>query len=185
MSDKHKRKITEPLTEDEIDTMFSNFQNVLKEMPAKQQHILSEWFGVWAKYISFEDTFDSKRLIYYKRGDIVLAHFGYNVGSELGGKHYAVVVENDNNKSNNTVVVVPISSISSEREKPLHPSEVYLGAIIPDSETESYAMPLQIRPISKLRIIKPKFKQDEIGIISNDKLTEIDNKIIELFTKKH
>lgn len=106
--------------------MFVDMKDVVKHMPYKQQHILREWFGVWEQYISFENTFDPKKLVYYKRGDIVLADFGYNVGSELGGKHYAIVIENDNSKANNTVVVIPISSIDPNRTKPLHKSEVYL-----------------------------------------------------------
>lgn len=183
MSDKHKRNITENLTDDEIDLMFLDFKNNIHNLPPKQ-HILKEWFGVWGKYISFEYTFDPKRLVYYKRGDVVLAHFGYNIGSELGGVHYAIVVENNNNKSNNTVVVVPISSIADNREKPLHSSEVYLGEIIPNSGIKSYAMPMQIRAISKLRIIKPKTSQDNKITVSGERLTQIDDKIIKLYTKK-
>ena len=120
----------------------------------------------------------------YKRGDIVFAHFGYNIGSELGGKHYAVVVENDNNNASKTVVVVPISSIDNNREKPLHSSEVYLGEVIPGSKVKSYAMPMQIRAISKLRIIKSKTlkKYGKIAITSKQ-LSEIDKKIINLYTK--
>jgi len=181
---KHKRKIDGPLEIYQLQEMFVDMKDVVKHMPYKQQHILREWFGVWEQYISFENTFDPKKLVYYKRGDIVLADFGYNVGSELGGKHYAIVIENDNSKANNTVVVIPISSIDPNRTKPLHKSEVYLGKIIPNSPVESYAMPLQIRPISKLRIIKPKTKNDKSLKIKKELLDDIDKKIIELFTKK-
>jgi mRNA interferase MazF len=184
MYSKHKDKNFNELTDAEIDSMFSNFRNKFKDLHPKQQNILRDWFGIWGQYISFEYTFDPKKNGYYKRGDIVFAHFGYNIGSELGGKHYAVVVENDNNNASKTVVVVPISSIDNNREKPLHSSEVYLGEVIPGSKVKSYAMPMQIRAISKLRIIKSKTlkKYGKIAITSKQ-LSEIDKKIINLYTK--
>ena len=113
-----------------------------------------------------------------------MANFGFNVGSELGGAHYAVVVENNNNNASNTLVVVPLSSLADGKtESDLHKSEVYLGKILPGSDKLSYAMPLQIRAISKLRIIKPKTKNDGQYRINGSQLQMIDNKVMELFTK--
>lgn len=185
MGEKHKRSFSDELTDDEIGSVSDNIKSVLKSLPLKQQRILKEWLDVWCKYIGFEKTFDPKKLRYYKRGEIVLAHFGFNVGSELGGTHYAVVVENNNNLSNNTVTVVPISSMADDKKiENLHHSEVFLGEVIPDSNKKSYAMPLQIRAISKIRIIKPKKSKDGVYKVSSEQLTEIDNKIISLFTKE-
>lgn len=93
MSQKHKRTITENLTETEINNTLSTVKNMLESLEPKQQHIMAEWIDVWCKYIGFEKRFQPQRLRYYKRGEIVLAHFGYNVGSELGGIHFAVIVE--------------------------------------------------------------------------------------------
>lgn len=183
MSQKHKRIITEKLTETEINDTLSTVRNMLETLEPKQQHIMAEWLDVWCKYISFEKRFQPQRLRYYKRGEIVLAHFGYNVGSELGGTHYAVIIENNNNNANNTVTVVPLSSLEDGKSKAdLHKSEVYLGAILPGDKI-SYAMPLQMRSISKLRVIKPKTKGDKAFKISAEHLSEIDNKMKELFTK--
>jgi mRNA-degrading endonuclease toxin of MazEF toxin-antitoxin module len=121
--------------------------------------------------------------VYYKRGDIVLAHFGYNVGHELGGIHYAVVVERDNNLSSGIVMVVPLSSLESGKTRnDLHKSEVFLGAIVGD--VECYAMPLQMRTISKLRIIKPKHTSHGKFTIPGKLLDLIDEKILENFIKK-
>lgn len=183
MSQKHKRTITENLTETEINNTLSTIKNMLESLEPKQQHIMAEWIDVWCKYIGFEKRFQPQRLRYYKRGEIVLAHFGYNVGSELGGIHFAVIVENNNNNSNNTVTVVPLSSLEEGKSKDdLHKSEIYLGAVLPGDKI-SYAMPLQMRNISKLRVIKPKAKGEKAFKISAEQLSEIDNKIKELFTK--
>lgn len=184
MSEKHKRHITKNLSEDEINSTLGTVKTMLESLPPKQQHIMAEWLDVWCKYIGYEKNFLPQRLKYYKRGEIVLAHFGYNVGSELGGVHYAIIVENNNNKSNNTMVVVPLSSLEDNKSKEdLFPSEVFLGNILPNSDKLSYAMPQQIRVISKLRVIKPKSAKDVVYKISREQLNEIDNKIKMLFTK--
>lgn len=185
MAEKHKRNFTESLSEQEVSDTLEVVQNTLASLEPKQQHILAEWLEVWSKYLGYEKTFKPQKLKYYKRGEIVLVHFGYNVGSELGGTHYAIVVENNNNKTNNTVVVVPMSSLAdSKTEQDLHKSEVFLGNVLPGTDKLSYAMPLQIRNVSKLRIIKPKNSKDEVYRITNEQLSKIDSKITELFTKQ-
>ncbi len=167
---------------DPLDMALAALKAAIKQQPTKQQHILEEWLGTWSQYLKFEAAFDPKRLIYYKRGDIVLAHFGYNIGSELGGVHYAVVVESDNNIASNVVMVVPISSLGREKTSAdLHKSEVFLGKLI--SGVDSYAMPLQMRPISKMRIIKPKKIAQGKITIPGGLLDSIDEKIRQLFTK--
>ena len=184
MANKHKRIITDDITAKEMLDTISTVGNIITDLDAKQQHIMAEWLKVWRKYLSFEKSFIPSKLKYYKRGEIVLANFGFNTGSELGGAHYAVVIEKDNNKASSTIVVVPLSSLADNKtEKDLHKSEVYLGNILPDSDKLSYAMPLQIRTISKLRIIKPKSKNDIIYKLDGKQLQLIDDKIKELFTK--
>jgi mRNA-degrading endonuclease toxin of MazEF toxin-antitoxin module len=138
----------------------------------KRQNIFNDWLKTWTQYIQFEKSFNPSRLRFFKRGDIILAHFGYNIGNELGGTHYAVVVENNNNSLTGIITVIPISSLDSGQNKNLHKSEVFLGSLI--NNTECYAMPLQIRSISKLRIIKPKYSGQAVTTISNCLLNEID-----------
>ncbi len=184
MSSKHKRDDVANLTREELDNTLSVVEKMIKDLPPKQQHIMSEWLMVWSKYMAFEKTFQPEKLRYYKRGEIVLAHFGFNTGSELGGPHYAVIVEKNNNNKNNTVVVVPLSSLDTGKsKKDLHHSEVYLGKILPGSDKESYAMPAQIRAVSKLRIIKPKTPVDFVYKITSEQLQQIDDKIKALYTK--
>lgn len=183
--EKHKNAASEA-DSDKLKQSLQALNNSVSEMPAKQQNIIADWILTWSRYLKFEKTFKPDRLKYYKRGDIVHVHFGFNIGNEQGGTHYAVVVDNNNNKSSGCMVVVPISSIEEGRSvNSLHGSEVYLGKIIPGSDIESYAQPLQIRCISKLRIIKPKYDNDTSYILNTEQMDRIDNKIIEIFTKKH
>lgn len=185
MSDKHKKNITQKLTDEEMKKTLYTVENMLNSLEPKQQHIMSEWLEIWSKYLSFEKSFIPEKLKFYKRGELVLANFGYNTGSELGGIHYAVIVEKNNNKANKNVVVVPLSSLEDGKtENDLHKSEIYLGNILPDTNKISYAMPLQIRSISKLRIYKPKTNKDGVYKISSEQLTKIDNMIKLLYTQE-
>jgi len=168
-----------------VEKALDELKTQVSQLPAKQQKIFEQWLYTWSMYIKNEKEFDPTRLRTYKRGEIVHLHLGYNVGSEEGGSRYAVVVENDNARRSKVVVVVPLSTLEANQSKDsLHYSEVYLGRIIPGSEKESYALPLHVRGISKMRIIKP--RRDEHGVykISPEKLTEIDDKIKILFTHK-
>lgn len=184
MDNKHKKHITNNLTPTELQATLTSVENMIKSLKPKQQHIMSEWLMTWCMYLSFEDSFIPGRLKYYKRGDIVLVHFGFNTGSELGGAHYAVVVEKNNNNASSTITVVPLSSLADGKtEKDLHDSEVYLGKVLPGSDKMSYAMPLQIRTVSKIRIIKPKNTSDHQYTLTSEQLAEIDDRIIRLFTK--
>lgn len=91
----------------------------------KKASILSKWISQYTNYISFEEKFSPKKLISYKRGDIIFANFGFNVGAEFGGEHYAVVIDKENARNSSTVTVIPLSSYKEEKE--LHPNDLYLG----------------------------------------------------------
>jgi hypothetical protein len=138
-----------------LDKALETLKEQISQLPDKQQKIFEKWLHTWSTYIGNEREFDPTRLRTYKRGEIVHLHLGYNVGSEEG-----------------------------KNKDSLHSSEVYLGEIIPGFDREAYALPLHIRGISKMRIIKP--RRDEHGVykVSPKKLTEIDDKIKLLFTHK-
>lgn len=167
---------------------LKDLQTIIESKDPKKQQIINQWIETWNKYLNWESSFDSTKLIYYKRGDIVYAHFGFNVGNEYGGIHYAVVVENDNNNSNGNVMVVPLTSLDvakGETKETIHDSEVYLGEnLIPWKKGETVAKPEQIRSISKLRIIKPKRLEDQKASLDGKMLDLIDEKLKELVTKK-
>lgn len=77
----------------------------------KRASLVSYWIDEYADYISSEDEFNPQNLIKYKCGDIVQVHFGYRVGRELGGLHYAIVLDNNNSKSSPIMTVVPLGSL--------------------------------------------------------------------------
>lgn len=78
--------------------------------------------------MKFESEFSPGSLRRYKRGEIIKAHLGFNVGSEEGGLHYCVVVDKNNSKNSPIVTIIPLTSVkkTTNLEK-LHSGNVYLG----------------------------------------------------------
>lgn len=95
------------------------------EQHLKKANLISKWVKQYTSYILFEEKFNPKRNISYKRGDIVFANFGFNIGAELGGEHYAVVIDKESNQSSSTLTVIPLTSVKPNKE--VHSNDVYLG----------------------------------------------------------
>ena len=79
-----------------LNSMLEGFINDPSGQRLKKANLLSYWIKDYVRMLSFEETFDPKKNIAYKRGDIVKLNFGFNIGSEYGGLHYAIVINNKN-----------------------------------------------------------------------------------------
>lgn len=90
----------------------------------KKTNLISYWLEDFVKYISFEDKFDSTKLMRYNRGNVLRVNFGFNVGKELGGLHLAVVLDNDNKRNADVITVIPLSSTDG---RAVHERSVDLG----------------------------------------------------------
>ena len=89
---------------------------------------LCYWITDWVRFLSYEPEFSSKSLRKYKRGEIIKLHLGFNLGSEEGGLHYAVVLDKDNSIHNPVLTVVPLTSLKpSKKIDQLHKGEIFLG----------------------------------------------------------
>ena len=55
-----------------------------------------------------------KKYVKLKRGSIVFVNFGVNVGSEISGHHFAVVVNKDDTIYKPFTTVVPLTSKSKD-----------------------------------------------------------------------
>lgn len=166
---------------------------VIQNHKAPQVRKITEWLGEWSDFLAEEDNFRAKR--YYKRGDIIHAHFGYKVGRELGGTHHALVIENENDKSNGTIIVIPLSSLTPERTRGKTPneiretldkSEVYIGPHL-INKSHTIAKISQICALSKVRILSPKLEEEKVLEMPTSKshiFDEIDKKLAELGLKK-
>lgn len=90
----------------------------------KKANLLSYWLESFSDYIREEATFKPKELLSYKRGDVIKVNFGFNVGSEHGGLHYAVVLDNNNLQNSPVVTVIPLSSGTPDTT---YERDVFLG----------------------------------------------------------
>ena len=91
----------------------------------KKANLISYWIKAYTRFINFEETFDPTRNISYKRGNIVKLNFGFNIGSEYGGLHYGVVLDNHNSHNSPVVTVIPLTSVKDD--KVTHSNSVELG----------------------------------------------------------
>lgn len=76
----------------------------------KKSNLLAYWINDFAEYHDNEKSFDSTTLKTFKRGDIVKANLGFNIGNELGGLHYCVVINKNDNPYSNTLNIIPLTS---------------------------------------------------------------------------
>lgn len=92
-----------------LDTSF--FKHIdLKEY--KISHLLAYWINDFSDYHDEEKTFDCSKIKIFKRGNIVKANLGFNIGNELGGLHYCIVLNKNDNPKNGTLNVIPLTSKS-------------------------------------------------------------------------
>lgn len=72
------------------------------------------WVREYAAFLRREDTFSPKSVPRLKRGNVVVVDFGFRVGKEFGGRHFAVVIDNNNAYNSEIVTVVPLFSLKPE-----------------------------------------------------------------------
>lgn len=93
------------------DSALRDLKNYMDSLDQSRGIKLAYWIKDYSRFLSQEATFDSGKLIHYKRGSIVKVHLGYRVGSEEGGLHYAIVMDCNNSIHSPTMTVVPLTSV--------------------------------------------------------------------------
>lgn len=172
---------------EELDIALEKLKTVIESKPPKVKKILTDWINTWSNFLLRETNFSPNFMPYYKRGDVVYVDFGFNVGTEYGGVHYAVVLENNNNKTNGNIIVVPLTSLDPEKNpEDISSVDVYIGNnIIGWTNSATVAKPNQIRSICKMRIIKPLTSKDKRVRLTGEQLQIIDKKLQQfIFPKK-
>lgn len=169
---------------DELELQIEHLKTNVSNMQKNRGKSYIKWLNDHNKYLLWELTFDPKRLKPYKRKEVIFVQFGFNTGSEQGGPHWAVVLE-DNPISSPVITVVPLGSLKDgEDESKVHKDEVYLGTIPSINNKRVYAMPRQIRTISKIRIYTPKWPEQPVHMLTNEQMDLIDEKLFEIYFKK-
>lgn len=94
--------------------MMTNFNEIYYGVPHNSLFKL-KYIGEWMQFYGYWLKKEHKHSIpmYYttfKRGSIVMVNFGANVGSELSGNHFAIVLNKTDKQENRLLTVVPLSS---------------------------------------------------------------------------
>lgn len=84
----------------------------------KRSNLLAYWIEDFSEYHDNEKIFKLTTLPTlktFKRGDIIKVNLGFNVGDELGGLHYCVVLDKKDNPYAGTLNVIPLSSLKADK----------------------------------------------------------------------
>lgn len=119
----------------EASAAISTLMNMLAKSPnesnKKRSMLLGYWIKKYTSLIKREVHFMPRSLPRYKRGQILSVDFGFRVGKELGGQHFAVVLDSKNDLGSSVVTVVPLMSYKStfkeNRFTTLLPDGVYIA----------------------------------------------------------
>jgi hypothetical protein len=127
---KHKKNAIK-----QLNNAFETFINSPNSKHKKKADLIAYWIEDYSKYLLSEEKFDYTFIPRYKRGDIISVNFGFNVGSEHGGLHYAMVLDNDNRRSSPVITVIPLSS---GKEEGTYERDVFLGNELHDKLNAKY-----------------------------------------------
>lgn len=113
-ADELKRHIAEALNE--LDALLNSWMNSTDDADQKRAQILSYWVKTYTGMLRREAEFNPASIPRLTRRQIVNVDFGFRVGSELGGLHYAVVLDKKNSVNGDTVTVVPLGSLKEHHQ---------------------------------------------------------------------
>ena len=93
-----------------------SFLKHIEQEEYKKSDLLAYWINDFAVYHDEERNFDISKSGIFSRGDIIKVNLGFNIGHELGGLHYCVVLNKYDNSRNGTLNVIPLTSKKSNKK---------------------------------------------------------------------
>ena len=93
-----------------IQLALKNFNNICQRTSKGKFGFLPDWLLYSSNRLDKEASGDRVKYQRYKRGSIVLVNFGVNLGYELSGNHFAIVLDKNDNPYNGVLTVIPLSS---------------------------------------------------------------------------
>ena len=153
----------------------------------KKVNLISYWQKDYINYIKDENSFNPTKLKTYERGDIIKANLGFNIGSELGGLHYCIVIDKKNNRNSPVVTLIPLSSQKTDK---INKNSIMLGddiynKLVEKSDRLLENSQIEIEENKKQLLIETK-KLTENDATSDEiymKTTELNNNITEAYRK--
>lgn len=145
---------------------------------------LSYWLNDWTNYLKHESEFSPMSIRRYKRGEIIKVHLGFNVGSEEGGLHYAVVLDKKNARTSPVVTIIPLTSIKPNTNiSNLKDGRIFLGNELFTNLSSKFSS-VRKQVIDELNLITPIINELAHGNTSNTQsVDELKFKVNELKCK--
>lgn len=145
--------------DDSLKRLENSFWNHIELQEYKKSNLLAHWIKDFANYHDNEKIFDTHKLKRYKRGDIIKVNLGFNVGREIGGLHYCVVINKSDNLSYGTLNVIPLSSIKPDKE--YSNFDVKLGNELYTLLREKFDKKLEMLKTELLKLSKQKLQTED------------------------
>ena len=133
----------------------------------KKSELLAYWIYDYATYHDEEKIFNIAKSGVYSRGDVIKVNLGFNIGHELGGLHYCIVLNKYDNMKNGALNVIPLTS--RKENKKYDSSSVNIGKELYD--------------IFKTKIKKEKDKLQQI-LYELNKVDNVPNNIKKIIEKE-
>ena len=92
-----------------------SFHKHIELLEYKKSNLLAYWIKDFSNYHDEEKSFSPTTLKVFKRGDIVKVNLGFNVGNEMGGLHYCIVINSNDKPSSGTLNVIPLTSCKEDK----------------------------------------------------------------------
>lgn len=100
----------------------------------KNSYLVAHWIKQWSNYLSYEKEFRNKTHHKYDRGAVLNVNFGFNIGSELGGMHYSIVIDKKDSVKKSTLTVIPLTSMKDYIDlSKLSKDKIFLGSFLTDA----------------------------------------------------
>lgn len=163
-----------------INNVFEAFINNPDNKYLKKVDLLAYWLETFSGYLLDEQKFDYSKIPSYKRGDVISVNLGFNVGSEQGGLHYAIVLDNNNHQSSPVITVVPLSS---GKEEDTFPRDIFLGNELYDKLKSKYdKLNVKIKNELKETVAMQKVIQASLKNLKENPTENTENNLSNLLT---
>lgn len=117
-----------------FDLANHNFKQVYRNRNSKhwkKYKYLPDWIVQKSEYLLNDDKAYRGNKKVYRRGAFVNVDFGVNVGQELSGNHFAIILNKDDSPTNDKLTVVPLTSHD-------HPHTVELDHTLRESASNEF-----------------------------------------------
>ena len=126
-----------------IDNVINNIKTFISsflDTDIKKAKNIIYWLKYHFIYLQDEENFlNRKSYKKYKYGQIINISLGYNLGRELGGVHYAVVMNVNDTPTNSNLIVVPLSSKKNEKKLGINDTRIDIGSEFKDILSKKYS----------------------------------------------